>query len=82
MGGRAIWRYSVIANLLGGDTGIWIKNGRYSVFQSPNGDGKIQFLIENATVTVFIQKFEYGTTVIFEKINGNTVIQNLVRPPL
>ena len=46
-----------------------------------NGDGKIQFLIENTTVTVFIQKFDYGITVIFEKINGNTVMQNLVRPP-
>ena len=64
-----------------GDTVIWIKNGRYSVFQSPNGDGKIQFLIENTTVTVLIQKFDYGITVIYEKINGNTVIQNLVRPP-
>ena len=81
-GGRTIWRYSVFANFLGGDTVIWIKNGRYSVFQSPNGDGKIQFLIENTTVTVFIQKFDYGITVIFEKINGNTVIQSLVRPPL
>ena len=30
---------------------------------------------------VFIQKFDFGITVIFEKINGNTVIQNLVRPP-
>ena len=38
------------------------------------GDGKIQFLIENATVKVFVQKFDYGITVIFEKINGNTVI--------
>ena len=57
------------------------KNGRYSDFHSPNGDGKIQFLIENTTVTVFIQKFDYGDTVIFEKFNGNTVIQNLVRPP-
>ena len=59
-----------------------MKNGRCSIFQSPNGDGKIQFLIENTTVTVFIQKFDYGITVIFEKKNGNTVIQNLVRPPL
>ena len=32
-------------------------------------------------MTVFIQKFDYGITVIFEKINGNTVIENLVRPP-
>ena len=60
---------------------IWMKNGRYLVFQSPNGDGKIQFLIENTTVTVFIQKFDYGITVLFEKINGNAVIQNLVQPP-
>ena len=30
---------------------------------------------------VSIQKFDDGITVIFEKINGNTVIQNLVRPP-
>ena len=28
------------------------KNGRYLVFQAPNGDDKIQFLIENTTVTV------------------------------
>ena len=59
---------------------IWMKNGRYLVFQSPNGDGNIQFLIENTTVKVFIQKFDYGITVIFEKINGYTVIQNLIRP--
>ena len=58
-----------------------MKNGRCSVFQSPNGDGKIQFLIENTTVTIFIEKFDYGITVIFEKINGNTVIENLVLPP-
>ena len=51
------------------------------MFQSPNGDGKIQFLRENTPVTVFVQKIDYGITVIFEKINGNTVIQNLVRPP-
>ena len=50
------------------------KNGLYLVFHLPNGDGKIQFLIENTTVTVFVQKFDYGITVIFEKINGNTVI--------
>ena len=74
IGGRTIWRYSVFANFLGGDTVIWIKNGRYSVFQSPNGDGKIQLLIESTTVTVFVQKFDYIITVIFEKINGNTVL--------
>ena len=51
------------------------------MFQSPNGDGKIQYLMENTPVTVFVQKFDYGITVIFEKINGNTEIQNLVRPP-
>ena len=50
------------------------KHSRHTVFQAPNGDGKIKFLIENTTVTVFIQNFDYGTTVIFEKINGNTVI--------
>ena len=31
-------------------------------------------MIENTTVTVFLQKFDYDITVIFEKINGNTVI--------
>ena len=69
-----IWRYSVFANILGGDTVIWMKNWRYSVFQSPNGDGNTQFWIENTTVTVFIQKFDYGITVFWEKINGNVVI--------
>ena len=73
-GGRTIWRYSVFANFLVGDTVIWIKNGRNSVFQSPNGDGNIQFLIENTAVTVFTQKFDHSITLIFEKINGNTVI--------
>jgi len=72
--GGVIWRCSVFANILGGDTVIWIKNGRYSVFESPNGDGKMQFLIENPTVTVFLQKFDYDITVIIEKINGNTII--------
>ena len=42
----------------------------------------IQVLIENTTVTVFIQKFDHGITVIFEKINDNTVIQSLERPSL
>ena len=73
-GGRTIWRYSVFANFLDGDTVIWIKNGRYSVFQSLNGDGKIQYLIENTPVMVFVQKFDYGITVIFKKINGKMVI--------
>ena len=74
--GRTIRWYSVFANFLDGISVIWIENGRYSVFQLPNGDGKIQFLIENTTVTIFIEKFDYGITVIFENINGNTVIQN------
>ena len=43
------------------------KNGRYSVFQSPDGDGNIQFQIENTTVTVIIQIFDYDITIIFEK---------------
>ena len=59
-----------------------MKNGRYSVFESTNGDGKIQFLIENTTITVFLKTIDYGITVIIEKINGNTVILSLVRPPI
>ena len=51
-----------------------LKNGRYSVFQSSNGDGKMQFLIGNTTVTIITQKFDHGITVIFEEINGITVI--------
>ena len=35
------------------------------------GDGEIQFLIGIATVTVFIQKFNHGMTIIFEKIKYN-----------
>ena len=50
------------------------KTCRFKVLQSPNGDGKVQFLIENTTGTVSIQKFDYDITVIFDKINGNTVI--------
>ena len=50
---------------------IRMKNGRYSIFQTPNGVDEIQFLIENTTVTVFIQIFDYGMTVIFNKINGH-----------
>ena len=69
-----IWRYSVFANILNGILVFLLIIGRYSVFQTPNGDGKIHILIENTTVTVFIQKFDYGVTVIFVKINGNTVI--------
>ena len=37
-------------------------------------NGRIQFLIENTTVTVFTQKFDYAMSVIFEKIIGDTVI--------
>ena len=37
------------------------------MFQIPNGDRKIQFLIENTSVTVYKRKFDYGDTVIFEK---------------
>ena len=51
-----------------------MKLGRYSVFQTPNCDDKIQFLIESTMVTVFIHKIDYGITVIFEKLNGDTVI--------
>ena len=69
-----IWRYSVFANFLDGISVIWIKNGQYSVFQLPNGDGKIQFLIENTTVTVFIKIFDYAIMVIPEKNNGNAII--------
>ena len=58
-----------------------LKDGLYSVFELPNHDGKIQFSIEKTTVKVSIQKFDYGITVIFEKINGNTIVQNLVSPP-
>ena len=43
-------------------------NGRYSVFQSFKGDGKIQFLIENTTVVVFKQKSDYSIAAIYEKI--------------
>ena len=58
-----------------------MKNGRYSVFQSPNGDGKIQYLIDNTTMAVFIQKFDYDITVIFEKINGNNGNSKPRTPP-
>ena len=52
------------------------------MFESNNGDSKVKFLMENTTVTVFIQKFDYGMTVIFEKIIGSKEIKNLVRTPL
>ena len=35
-------------------------------FQSTNDGGKIDFLIGNTTVAVFIPKFDYGIAVIFE----------------
>ena len=49
-------------------------------FSVPNGEVKIQFLIENTMVTVFIKKIDHGSAVIFEQNNGNKVIQNLVCP--
>ena len=52
-----------------------MKNGWYSVFQSPNGDGELQFIIESTTVTVIIQKFDYRIMVIFEKIKSNLNVQ-------
>ena len=57
-GGAYAYDMKVFANFLVGDLH---KNGRNSVFQSPNRDK--QFRIENTTVTVFIQKFDYGITV-------------------
>ena len=42
--------------------------------QLPKREGKIQFLIENTTVTVFIQKFDYGITVISERIDGSIIL--------
>ena len=38
--GRTTCRYAVLANFFDCILVIWIKNGRYSVFQSPNGDDK------------------------------------------
>ena len=73
-------QYDGILYLLGIDTVIWMRNRRYSVFQLPNGDAKIQFLIGNTTVTVSIQKSDYSIMVISEKICGGMVIRNLVRP--
>ena len=81
MRGWAIWWYSVFADFFDGIFVIWIKIGQYSIFQPHNGDGKIQSLIENTTVMVFVQKTYYGILVLFEKIYGNTVIEILV-PPL
>ena len=56
-----------ICQFLDGILVTLIKNDRYSVFQSPNCDGKIQFLLENTTITVFIQEMDHGIMVIFEK---------------
>ena len=50
-----------ISQFLDGISVIWIKNGRYSVFQLPNGDGEIQFLIENTTMMVKIGLRYYGS---------------------
>ena len=72
-GGRTKWWYSVFAFYCGISV-IGIQNGRYLVFQSPNDDGKIQFLIENTTVKVFMQKFDYSITVSYKEIESNTVI--------
>ena len=44
-GGRTIWWYLVFPNLLDGISVIWFK---------------IHFLIENITVMVFLQRFDYG----------------------
>ena len=55
------------------------KNGRYTVFQSPDDDGKIQFPIENTTVTVFIKKLSNGITVIFKK-KLMVIRPSMVRP--
>ena len=77
--GRTIWRYSLFTNFVDCISENYTRNGRCLVFQSPKSNSKIKFLIENAIVTAFIQKFDYGITMIF-KINGNTEIQNLIRP--
>ena len=45
-----------ICQFLDGISIIGIKDGRFLVFKSPNGDGKIQVRIENITVTVFVQR--------------------------
>ena len=58
-GGCTIWWYSIFANFFGRYFGISV-------------DVEIQYRIENTTVTVFIQKFDFGITVIFEKIDGKT----------
>ena len=69
MGGGGSYNMVVfgICQFFGRCFGDLNKKSRYSAFQSRNGDGKIQFLIENTTVTVFMQKFDYGIPVFFEK---------------
>ena len=47
----------IICQFLDDISVILIKNGSYSVFDSPKGDGKIEYLIENTTVTISKQKF-------------------------
>ena len=51
-------------------------NKKWSVFgiTTPSDDGKIQFMIENTMVRLFLQKVDECISVIFDKINSNTVI--------
>ena len=44
------------------------------------GTVKYNFVIQNTTVTKFIQKCDYAITVIFEKFNGNTTILKPRKP--
>ena len=39
-------------------------------------------MIENTTVTLFIEKIDYNITVTFENINGKTVIKKKLVHPL
>ena len=48
------------------------KSGRYSVFQSPSGDGKIQSLIKNTTVTVLYKNLN---TVLWYFSKKSTIIR-------
>ena len=60
-----MWRYLEFANFcdcISGMGGIW--------YQTASGDGKIQYMIEYTTVTVF----DDSTMVIFDKMNRNMVI--------
>ena len=45
-------------------------NKKWTVY----GIWQIQFLIENNTMTVFVQKLDYSITVIYKNINGKTVL--------